>query len=207
MGEVTLTVQVRSAADGTVLRQLQDRVRDSREGLQLWPGIVRQSVDREFASHSWSSPSGVSVPWAQRVPFGNRVLGAEPLVNTGAYRAALLGGDGSITEVGADSVRVGVSGVRFPGAATLRGGSGNVVSQAPVYVKPVKRSSGKRSGGSWVRQWAMFWFLGLRYNVWLSEAKLREGLKMVPRPHMTMNPRLRLELLTSWKQWLTRGLR
>ena len=182
-----------------------DRLANPRPILNAAIKEIRYSVANEFNSQSWFPPSGGARPWALTQPFGNRLgsgnsLGKgkgtkKTLIDTGAYFRALMGtGPGGIARITANRVVVGVELATFPYAAFLRGGVGAYISLAPLIIRPRKRVATRHAGGSYVRQWALWWYLGLTYGVWLSEQKLREGLKLQPRPHLTANPVLTAKL-------------
>jgi hypothetical protein len=149
---------------------------------------LRASPRREFAAKAWFPPSGGAVAWKPTVPFGTTDVVHPPLVRSGAYREAWGGGAGSITRVSPSGAVIGVSGGAFPYAAVLRGGAGSEISLEDTIIRPKRRSAGKRGGT------AMKWFLGLTFGVWISEARLAEGLHIPPRPHATDNPFLRFRL-------------
>lgn len=176
--------------------------------------IIRNSVAAEFLNQEWRRPDGGREAWRPLVPFGSRsgsspgVLAGgqhKPMIDTGAYLNAWTGkGSGGLVKVGPRSVVVGVQHEAFPFASYIRGGAGARIRTSPLLIFPRKRVAGRR-GGSWVQQWALWWYLGLTFGVWLKEQTLRDGLKLYPRPHATRNPALTRQLGRSFAAYVLRA--
>lgn len=215
-GGISLGLSIDPESPG--LKSIISRASDLSPALQNIPPLIRASVAREFSGGYWASPAG-DVPWRPTQPFGTRdVVGT--MISTGALRTALTtGGGGGFTRFEGNSVSVGVDGEVFPYASILRGGSA-VISTEPLTIKPIAKisrsnrtrdrkrdASGRFKEGpvSYVRQFKMWWYLGLTFGVWLSEAKLREGIKLYPRPFMTANPQLDSEIGHVFIDYIIRG--
>ena len=141
---------------------------------------MRKSVRRDFVARSWAKPSGGRVAWATTKPFGTKPAG-DPLGGPGGRLArAWQGGAGGFSFARSDRVGIGVS---LPFAAMHRGGTGTAAGFDVTIIKPKRKTA---SG-----QYAMFFFLGLKYGVWLRESTLARGLRVPSRPHGTDNPDLR----------------
>jgi len=108
-----------------------------------------------------------AIPWAPSHAFGTKPAPKKTMVGTGLYRAAFLGGAGSITKISKDAVEIGVDRDLFPQVAIHQGRS------ASRTIRPKKRTA---SGG-----FAMRFFLGLTYGVWFSDKRLARGLKIARR--------------------------
>jgi len=181
--------------------------------------IIRNSIAAEFLNQEWRKPNGGRDPWRPLVPFGNRsgaspgVLAGgqhKPLINSGALFNAWTGqGSGGLVKIGPRSVVVGVQKSAFPFAEYLRGGVAGRIRTSPLLIFPEKRVAGggqsKDRKSSWVRQWALWWFLGLTYGVWLREQTLRDGMKLHPRPHATRNPEMTRQLRRSFAAYIRRA--
>lgn len=182
---------------------------------------VRSSVAAEFLEQSWLRPDGGQEPWRPLVPFGAKAgIGSSPgvkaggerklLIDSGAYYDAWTGrGSGGIADAGPRSAIVGVSREAFPFASYIRGGTSARIRTGPLLIFPQERVAGggrprghgRSRGASYVRQWKLWWYLGLTFDVWLTEKTLRDGMKLYPRPHATNNPALTRKLarlLTSY---------
>jgi hypothetical protein len=176
--------------------------------------LIRDSAAREFLSQSWFAPNGAVRPWTPTQPFGDRLGGGDSkgpgkgtkktMIDSGGLFEAIQGtGPGSVVVITANRVSVGVDLSAFPYAPILRGGVGADIDLSPAVIRPTKKVAG--AGGSFVRQWAMFWFLGLTFGVWLSEAKLREGIVLPRRPYLTANPALTKRLAAMAERYLLQG--
>lgn len=118
------------------------------------------SVQDQFAKQSLDSIVSGRRAWPSTKPFGNRPPPSASLQRTGRTLSAWLGADGaSITEVGPNSVAIGVRGSVLPQA---------VVHQTGAVVRAKTRGpSGKLT---------MQIFLGKTFGVWMPEARLLAGL-------------------------------
>lgn len=129
------------------------------------------SVEDQFGRSATALRSGGWWRWPPVIQFGSRAPGPSPLVQTGAYRAAWLGGSGGVSRVSAKSVAVGVSLRRFPGASAHQKDPG---ATTRIRAKRMSRD-GKTT--------AMRLYLGLTFGVWISDRKLLgEGLSVPARP-------------------------
>lgn len=138
-------------------------------GQQVADEVMRSgpgSVAEQFAAESEISPRGSS-PWPATAPFGRRGMPERTLNMTGRLEAAWLGiGAGSITRLAPNAVTVGVDTQVMPHAAVFQ-------SETPTVVRGRARGAGGRL--------AMFWYLGMQFGVWISEARLLAGLLIRPR--------------------------
>jgi hypothetical protein len=150
------------------------------------------------------------------VPFGssksNLPGDRKPLLKTGAYFEALQGrGAGSVEVVTAKTVRVGVDLAAFPFAGFIRGGTGADIRTSPLLILPRKRVAGwqpltKRGKPRAPQtQWALWYYLGLTFGVWLSAETMVRGLKLPPRPHLTRNPLLVRQVVRLYEKFWTSG--
>lgn len=165
---------------------------------------ARARVALEFEQRAWFSPSGGTIPWAPTHAFGRRSASASPLVSSGAYFAALEGrGAGAINVIGPRSFKIGADGAAFPYAHFHRGGTGATIRTTPWIIRPKATVSGKAGEG--VRQWSMFWKLGLTFGAWLSKRTLEEGLRLPPRPHLTRHPELVRQCVSVCRTYVLTG--
>lgn len=142
-------------------------------------GVHRQFVDQtEYRLNTAS-------PWARTKPFGSRKAG-KTMLGSGAYRAAFLGGAGSITRVTPVSVEIGVQKSTFPQVAIHQG------DRASVTVKPKRRTKGGKD-------WKMRFFLGLTYGVWMSRKRIEQGFK-IPRRRVSVSSDVRKEVQAMLKR-------
>ena len=131
------------------------------------------SIGAQFRAESEITGTGRRRRWKRTRPFGNRSAPRRTLYGRGTYEGAWLGlRSGSLTIVRDRSVAVGVSTARYPQARVFQ-------RLRPTIVRP--RRMGPRG------RWAMAWFLGLTYDVWLSNARLQRGLINYPR-RVSLNP-------------------
>lgn len=156
----------------------------------------RRSVAREFAGGFWATPRGGRVRWKKAKPFGSRKPSAQTLGGTsGRYARAWAGGAGGGERITSRTATIINT---LPGAAAHRGGSGFRASGSLVtLIRP--RKGGKRGRS------AMGWKLGLEFGAWISEARLRMGLRLPSRPHATDNPQLKLEIARATQRYLAAG--
>lgn len=198
-------VGMRLTSQTAGFRAVADRLDDLSPVMKKAVALIRDSVAREFLNRAWYPPEGGSIPWTPLVPFGNRRNGSEkPLIDTGALFEALMGqGPGGFVQIGPRSVSVGVSASAFPYAKLVRGGTGANIRLSPWIIRPRKAARGRSKTGA--RRWAMFWFLGFTYDVWLTEATLERGLRLKPRPFMTANPELERRLARMAEKYVTKG--
>lgn len=218
MQEPTVGIQFRALFSGRLLQEASKRLADlSRPLKSRGVAIVRNRVALEFLHRVWYMPGGGVRPWKPVKPFGNVAGedgslgpgkgGRRPLINTGAYFNALQGrGAGSITRVTAKTLVVGVDASMYPQAKYLRGGTGATIKVSDWITRPRARIATARKGrGSYVRMWKMWWLLGIKYGVWLSEATLRRGLRLTPRPHLTRHPELVRQMAALIQRWVSTG--
>ena len=167
-----------------VLRPVELALRQPFDGIgREVQGDMSESSDAEFRGAYWASPSGANIPWAPLVPFGSRPLGPILGGSQGRIARALRGGPGSIRRATGDKV---TNGARVPYADTHRGGSGLDAGPGEVVIRPKRYRS---DGSSYMGR-----FLGVNFGVWISERRLREGLRRRNRPFATDNPRLRKKI-------------
>ena len=127
-----------------------------------------------------------AIPWARTKPFGNKPAPKKTMHGSGGYRAAFLGGGGSIQKITANSVEVGVDPVAFPMVKIHQG------RYASRRVKP--KETVKKMGPNY-GQWTMRWFLGLTYGVWIKNSKLTKGV-LIPRRRVSLASATRKEIST-----------
>jgi len=209
-------LRVTAASLRPALVPLLDRLADMSEAMRACAAAAHARVELEFATRTWFSPSGASIAWAPTHAFGNKPASKTPLVSSGAYLAALSGrGAGAIEVIGPRSFTIGADGGVFPYASVHRGGTGATIRTAPWVIRPKARTAqastpkGRRDTlrgrTSAPRQWSMFWKLGLTFGAWLSEATLRNGLLLPPRPHLTRHPELVRQCAAICRSFLVTG--
>lgn len=118
-----------------------------------------------------------AIPWERTKDFGTRKAPRKTMQATGDYRAAWLGGTGSVENISQNAIEIGVDRGDFPRVAIHQG------SAPSVKVFPKKRAKGGKD-------WAMRFFLGLTYGVWLTKARLEKGLK-IPRRRLSVSSDVR----------------
>ena len=118
-----------------------------------------------------------STPWDKTQDFGTRKAPRKTMQASGTYRAAWLGGTGGVENISANAIEIGVDRGKFKQVAIHQG-------SAPfVKVYPKKRTKGGKD-------WAMRFFLGLTYGVWLTKKRLEMGLK-IPRRRLSVSSDVR----------------
>lgn len=170
-----------------------------RAGVKAWRAVIESEFDQEH----WQAAGGAARPWLPVKPFGSRLRPPKVLWRDGALKAAwTAGGVGSFERYSRTAADFGVLGSVIPYAAVHRGGAGEVrVGTAKsTTIKPVKLARGHESDPS-PRKWAMWWFLGMRYGVWLSAKTLARGLKIPARPHATRSAELVTRLTAIFSAW------
>ena len=108
---------------------------------------------------------GQAIPWDRTQDFGTRKAPRKTMEASGGYRTAWLGGAGGVENISANAIEIGVDRGDFPMVAIHQG------SASSVKVLPKKRTKGGKD-------WAMRFFLGLTYGVWLTKKRLEMGLKI-----------------------------
>lgn len=177
---------------------------------------IRESVGAEYAGQEWRSPSGARVPWKPTKPFGKakgageslgQGLGSsKTLIRSGrTYRAWLGRGPGSVANVTAQTVQVGVDLGLFPGERFLRGGTGGKLFMGPYISRPKKRVKNWQRWNGGPQQYAQWWYLFFRYGVTLSKATMERGLWNYARPHATINPQLRQQIRRTVERYVLSG--
>ena len=111
---------------------------------------------------------GGSSGWKKTEPFGTRKAPYKTMQAGGTYRRAWLGGAGGVETISANAIEIGVDRTLFPQVAIHQG------SAASVRVFPKTRTKGGKD-------WKMRFFLGLTYGVWLTKARIEQGLKIAHR--------------------------
>ena len=118
-----------------------------------------------------------STPWDKTQDFGTRKAPRKTMQASGGYRVAWLGGTGGVENISANAIEIGVDRGQFKQVAIHQG-------SAPfVKVYPKKRAKGGKD-------WAMRFFLGLTYGVWLTKKRLEMGLK-IPRRRLSVSSDVR----------------
>lgn len=108
-----------------------------------------------------------ATPWAKKQKFGTKSARGKTMLGTGAYRKAWLGGAGGIETTGDKVITVGVEPALFPQVKIHQAAS------LFTLIRPKKKT---KSG-----QWAMKFAIHYLYGVWLTNATLERGLKIVRR--------------------------
>lgn len=116
---------------------------------------------------------GQAIPWERTKDFGTRKAPRKTMQAQGDYRASWLGGAGSLETISANSVTIGVDRGLHPQVAIHQG------SASSVRVYPKKRTKGGKD-------WAMRFYLGLTYGVWLTKKRIEMGLK-IPRRRLSLS--------------------
>jgi len=160
------------------------------QAMRFGPGGIRQ----QFATSTEIGPSGTTV-WPRTKPFGTKAPGLRVLRQTGAYEAGWEGrGAGSLTAArpiaGGAHFAVGIDAGVFPQAKVFQ-------AQGPTLIKPKKM--GKRG------RYAMAWFLGMKYGVWLSNARLERGFLIQPRRLSINNPQVAAQARAILRNWIKTG--
>jgi hypothetical protein len=138
----------------TVTRDIANRV--MRQG--------RGSVAEQRRRQATQGPTGAETPWKRTGDFGKVRAPARTLHRSGSLDQQWAGvGPGAITRATSTKVEIGVTGY---GALFQR--------RAAWVVKAKRLARGDR-------RLAMQIYLGLAKAAWISEAKLRRGLRNVPR--------------------------
>jgi hypothetical protein len=157
------------------------------------------SVSRQFQTTTYINRTGARIPWKRTKKFGRRPPPPRTLHRTGALERAWTGtGAGSFTRHTNTRVVIGVDRSKFPHASVFQ-------TILPTIVRP-KPPLGARG------RHRMGWFLGMRFGVWLSNARLEQGLKIFPRrlgvnPEMTKRARVGLrEFLITGKATVARNI-
>lgn len=199
MPKIRITVSSLGKAVGPALARLHDIQPVGRKIVR----IVREQVGKEFAAEAWFSPSGVKVPWRPALPLGpepERGGDRKTLIGTGRLYEALVGrGPESFARITRRRVEVGAT---VPYGQTLRGGEGARIRRSPIRIKAKKLAKGSRKGPG---KYAMFWALGLGSGLWLTEEKLRSGVLLHPRPHLTNHPELRKRVGRVLRNYIAKG--
>lgn len=136
---------------------------------------VRRVAAREFARGGGFSPSGAFNPWKRTQPFGDRPAPSVPLGGSGGSLArAWGGGAGGFSFVRGKRI---VLGVTLPYAAVHRGGT-EAPSKRVTVIKAKRFTS---SGQALMR----LKFISA-FGVFVSEAKVRSGMRIPGRPHVDL---------------------
>ncbi len=135
-----------------------------------------RGISDQFKDQTEYRGSG-STPWDKTQDFGTRKAPRKTMQASGGYRTAWLGGPGGVENISANAIEIGVDRGDFPRVAIHQG-------SAPfVKVFPKKRTKGGKD-------WAMRFFLGLTYGVWLTKKRLEMGLK-IPRRRLSVSSDVR----------------
>jgi len=130
---------------------------------------IRLAIGEEFSRGAERTDSGFK-KWKPTQSFGTKTATNPPLGGkAGRVARAWAGGAGGFSTVSGTEI---VIGVRAPWAAVHRGDNGPVTTIRP-------------RGGDRMR-----FFLGRAFGVWISRARLAQGLKVPARPHATANKSL-----------------
>ncbi len=166
-----LTIRFRPSSTGDSSKPF-ERIR---KRLPLTQAITREIANRAMRQGGGSvaeqrrrqetqTASGARIPWERSKPFGDQPAPARTLHRSGSLDAQWAGiGPGAITRATSTKIEIGVSGY---GALFQR--------QAAWLVKAKRLARGSN-------RLAMQLYLGMVRGAWISEAKLRQGLRNVPR--------------------------
>lgn len=150
-------------------------------------GVYRQFVDQtEYKGTT-------STPWARTQDFGTRKAPRKTMLGTGLYRAAFLGGAGSIERIEPKSVEIGVDSGLFPQVKIHQ-------SRRPyTIVKPKARTRGGKD-------FKMRFFLGLTYGVWMSRERIAKGMK-IPRRRVSVSSDVRKAVAAMLRKEVGKGFK
>lgn len=155
---------------------------------------LRRGVGLQFTRETYMN-GAASIPWPKTKPFGNRKLG-KTLAGPKLRRAWTGKSGHSVQSVTGKTVSIGVRGLRE--AEVFQRNTAAVV-YPKKFADPRKplRLRGKKKGQriavrgkaakaeaerrARVPQYAMRFLLGMKYDVWISNARLRQGLVIEPR--------------------------
>ena len=135
-----------------------------------------RGISDQFKDQTEYRGSG-STPWDKTQDFGTRKAPRKTMQASGGYRRAWLGGAGGVENISANAIEIGVDRGDFPRVAIHQG------SASSVRVYPKKRTKGGKD-------WAMRFYLGLTYGVWLTKKRLEMGLK-IPRRRLSVSSDVR----------------
>lgn len=141
--------------------------------------ITREEIDEEFEGGFFYNPSGGRTSWPDGHDFGNRKKPAKRLRGRqGSQAKAWQNGPSRITS------RTFSIHASAPALEAHRGGAGARPRVGMVTRLRAKKTS--RNG----RDSAMRVFLGLEFDMWISDTKLRgEGLALKASPHAARHPK------------------
>ena len=165
----------------------------------------RTFLDERGAGHAWREPRYVRGGLPEAARAREQIL----------WDAALGRSAASITRIEANRVAISVD-ERQVGAASAELGN-KIVSSVPYFTfvtggfnvrrtaataQPVKPS---RSRANFPQaRWAMWWFLGLTFDLWLSDAALKRGIPTPPK-NMGISPAVRKRALDSVLRYIGTG--
>lgn len=163
-GELAKSLGRRFRAGQSVLKAplLESRGAQAVKLLRFSQGGIRD----QFTAQAEMRGSSV-IPWERTKPFGTKKAPRSTMQGKGDYRRSWLGGPGSLEQISANMVKIGVDRGLHPQVAIHQG------SRTSVTVKPRQKT---KNG-----DWKMRFFLGLTYGVWLSKARIERGLKIARR--------------------------
>ena len=173
-GELAKSLGRKFRAGKSVLKAplLESRGTQAVRILRTGPGGIKD----QFAAQA-EFRGGSVIPWARTKPFGTKPAPRSTMQGKGDYKRSWLGGPGSIERVHANSVEIGVDKGLHPQVAIHQG------SRTSVTVKPRQKT---KNG----KDWKMRFFLGMTYGVWLTKARIEQGLK-IPRRRLSVSNRVR----------------
>lgn len=173
------------------------RLSDLTPACAEFPEIVRHgagSFAQQIAGRTFLGPAGEAVPWTEPAyavgPMPSRARDLENVMWN-----AVLGGPGAVTRIVPNGAVVGVSDVTV---RQLSASIGNgIVSTAPYFgfvtgglenprripaiARGVKRAKTTRNYKKEKQRYAMWWFLGLTWGFWMSDAQWQAGVSTPPK--------------------------
>ena len=178
-----------------------DKLRNLEPLMKQMIPLMRKSVRKEFRSQTWDGVHGGG-SWQKQKKFGNRPKSKTMQRSRQLLNSWLSG----VTKVTKDSAEIQGSARSRSSASTgfeygtwLRGGGGLSI---PSRVNLIVRA--KAIGAKGLPK--MFWYLGMRFGVWIKPKKLlTEGLCVPTRPHGVVSKALEQDVTKAANKYLARA--
>lgn len=165
----------------------------------------RTFIDETGASHPWVEPRHVRGVLPAPAQARERILWDAALGRSAAAITRIQDNRVAISvderDVGRASANLGnkiVSSVPYFNFVT----GGFNARRSPALAQPVKPSRSRRTFPQ--ARWAMWWFLGLTYGLWLTDASLKRGIPTPPK-NMGITPTGRKRALDSVLRYVATG--